>query len=219
MDQRDVDPPDSDEDSPGVRISSQGAQTISDSQIAGRDIQDDHSVYNDNRRRNIRIGIGGLVLLAAVGGGVAIYKTVTGPTDVMFEKGLAGAQHTAEQLKQAEIDQDAAHWCLLASPKDSATCHTLMTMSMASGSPLRSQLSNVQFGQATGSGSSASVPISLSGRQIGIVPMQWDGTRWALNPGAYALMLNNGGLAMSAVETANGCGAIFGVQTGCKKQP
>lgn len=205
------------DDVAGVHVEAGGDQHIKDSQIAGRIHNDSRRVHNDNRKRNLKIGLGGLAAALVIGGGAAVYQAVTGSTDAMYEKGLSGAQHTAEQLRQAEIDQDAAHWCLLASPKDSSLCHTMMTMSFASGSSLRSELSKVELGSASGAGNSASVPVSFDGRQMGIVPMEWNGTRWSLNPGVYALMLNNGGLAMSAVETAHGCGALLGAQMGCKK--
>ncbi|TCO57953.1 hypothetical protein [Actinocrispum wychmicini] len=198
----------------GVHLHAGGNQSISNSEIVGRD----KHTYNDNRKRNIRLGLGGLALLLVVGGGATVYFSLPkSPSDVVSEKGLSGAQHTVERLKQAEIDQDAASWCLLASPKDSASCHAVMTASFGQPSPLRAELADVGVGSPTGGGNSASVPITLKGKNIGVAPMQWDGKRWEINPAAYLLMMNNGGLAMSAVEAEHGCGALLGAQSGCKR--
>ncbi|MEU4253596.1 hypothetical protein AB0F15_40015 [Amycolatopsis sp. NPDC026612] len=67
---------------------------------------------------------------------------------------------------------------------------------------LRAKLTDVRLGTATGNADSASIPISVGGSQLGVVPM----------------MLNNGGTAMSALETQHGCGALGGFAIGCKKR-
>ena len=217
MDQYRTEQVEDDEPPAGVRLDAGGNQTVSNSQLAGRDITNDHSTtHNDNSRR-MRIGLGGLAVVLLLGGGVVAYNALSGPDGAMYEKGLAGAQHTAEQLRQAEIDRDSANWCLLASSNDSKTCHTMMGLAFASGNPLRAKLTDVRLGTATGNADTASIPISVDGSQLGVVPMRWDGKRWELNPAAYALMLNNGGMAMSALETQHGCGALGGFTIGCKK--
>jgi hypothetical protein len=194
-----------------------GAAEVSNSNVAGGDITTTHNTTNhtrvDNRRRNVRIGIGSLVLLVLLGGGYLAIHAAT--QDVVYQRGVAGATATADQLKQAEIDQDADRWCFLASSTSGSPCRSLMANSFTVPASKRSQISQVQLGAATGNDSTAQVPVLANGKTVGQLMMSWTGTRWQLNSAEYPLAINDGGILMAIVEDLNHCGSIAGIPTGC----
>lgn len=196
----------------GVHLQASGNQSVTGGVIAGRDVHQDNS-YHDNSRRKTRLGLGGLALLVVLGGGgyggYHVYRNSL--TGTVSQSGLSGATHTATRLRQAELDQNADDWCFLASANSSTTCRTLMANSFGAPSNCRGQVAQVSLGNATGNDNAAQVPIRFRGRQIGVVPMSWNGSRWQLNGIVYALAVNNGGLLMSAVESTTGGSALLGV--------
>lgn len=202
----------------GGNLSAHGRSTVAGGNIhQGDNIGRDKNIKNVKNFR-LRLGIGLIVLVLAGGGGYAVIRQVTAdPTDVVYEEGLDGAADTVAAIKQAEVDGDAADWCFLASAQAGDTCRSMMSATFGGNAELRAELPEVEFGAASGSGSSAQLDVSFRGTKMGIVPLQWDGERWALQAGVYYATINNGGLAMSAVVTYHGCGALGGMVTECKR--
>lgn len=191
---------------PGVEMNAGENLNVTNSTVAGGDI------YQDQRKRNIRIGIGGLAAIVLIGGGVGGYQIYrASSTGVVSQAGIQGAAHTAAKIKSAEISQNADQWCFLASSKDSSTCKSLMSNSFSLPSNCRNLVSQVSLGTVSGNDNTAQVPINFRDRQIGMIPLTWTGQRWQLNSVVYLLAINNGGLLMSAVESATGGSALLGV--------
>lgn len=198
----------------GGNLSAHGSNIAGGNQHFGDNVSGDKRVTNFR----FRLGIGLFALVLVGGGGYYVVKQATSePTDVVYEEGLSGATGTVAALKQAELDGNAADWCFLASARSGEPCKDMMSAAFGGNPDLRAELPDVEFGTATGSGSTAQADVSFRGKKMGIVPLQWDGERWALQTGVYYATINNGGLAMSAVATYHGCGAIAGTVTGCEQ--
>jgi hypothetical protein len=206
--------------SAGRDFSMQGANIVGGSQHIGDHVHGDKvgrdKVIKNNVR--VRLGLGALALVVLGGGGYFVtQQVVSSPTDVVHEKGLEGAANTVSAIKQAEIDSNAADWCVLASGQSGDTCRNVMSSAFGTLPELRGEIAEVGFGAVSGSGNSAQVEVSFRGKKMGIVPMRWDGKRWEVEHTFYLLAVNNGGLAMSAVLTFHECGVILGMSTECKK--
>jgi hypothetical protein len=162
------------------------------------------------------LGLGLVALVLLGGGGYVVGKQILAdPTDVVHEEGLDGATGTVAAIKQAEVDGNAADWCFLVSAQSGATCPSLMSAAFGGQPELRAEIADVEFGAASGAGNTAQVDVSFRGKETGIVPLSWNGERWELPTGVYLAAVNNGGLAMSAVLTYHGCGALLGTTMGC----
>jgi hypothetical protein len=196
---------------PGVSIGAGHDVDATGATIVGGD----HVV---NNKRNVRIGLGGLAILLAAGGGTAVvYGTSSSGTgDIVHTAGEAGAKGTLLAMRDAEIHGDATHWCFLASEKNSATCQALMANSFSTPQSVsdRTQLRDIDVRSTGVSGNGYTLAMVKDGHSYP-VPMAWTGSRWELSPGlVYTLAINNGGIFLSVIETRKGQGRIFGIPFG-----
>jgi hypothetical protein len=189
---------------------------IDGSTIAGRDAYS--TTVHDNRKRNVRIGLGlgSLAVLAVVGIGTGLHEASgSSGQSVVFESGAPGAAGTLRQLQQAEEQGDAATWCFLASSTSSSTCEGLLSNGFSTGASAqdRDQLSQISIGQPAGGGDTYTFTLGYRGHGYR-VQLEWTGQRWELNRLIYLGALNDGGVFTAVIETAEGKGAILGVPVG-----
>jgi hypothetical protein len=196
---------------PGVHIGAGGNVGINNTRIAGRDIHEQTTVNNDNRKRNVRIGVGfgGLAIVLLYFG---IHAATSSATDVVYKAGVAGATGTVQQMRQAEQKGNASTWCFLASSNDSSTCQALVGNGYTSSSSqqIRNQIPQISIGEPQGNGDTYTYDLIYAGHSYP-VQMVWTGKRWQLNPGQYYAALNDDGVFSAVVEVAHGDGALFGV--------
>ncbi len=190
----------------GVTIQAGGNVGMRNAAVAGRD-------YVDNRKRNVRIGVGfgslAIVLLY-----FGIHAALGSATDVVYQAGVQGATGTVQQLQKAEQNGDSSSWCFLASSHDSSTCEALISngYTTTQSQQLRDQISQITIGSPSGSGGTYTYNLIYQGRNYP-VQMTWTGQRWELNPMDYYGALNDGGMFLAVIETAQGKGAFLGVPT------
>ncbi|RSM70394.1 hypothetical protein DL991_37690 [Amycolatopsis sp. WAC 01375] len=201
-----------------------GDFSVKGSNFAGRDQHIGDTVGGDKVGRDkvtntkVRFGLGVLALALVGGGGYIVSQELgSSPTDVVYQEGLDGALNTVSAIRQAEIDLNAADWCVLASAKSGDTCRDVIASAFTRNPEMRAEINDVVIGGVAGSNNAAQVNVSHRGAKVGVLPMRWDGKRWEIDPGAYLLAVNNGGVVMTAVLNAHQCGAFLGTTTGCKK--
>lgn len=196
-----------------MSMRAEGNIGINNATIAGRDVTTTNTsttVSNDNRIRNIRIGLGGLVAVVLLYFG--IHAATGSATDVVYKAGVAGATGTVQQIQKAEQKGDAASWCFLASANDSSSCQALLGngFTTTNSQQLRSQISQISIDSPSGSGGTYTYNLIYQGRSYA-VQMVWNGKRWELNPLDYYGGLNDGGIFTAVIEVAQGKGAFIGI--------
>jgi hypothetical protein len=200
--------------SSSLNIKAGGNFNAENSVIAGHtaNVTHDNRVTNNNRKRTVRISIGGaiIVVLALIGYGV--HETIS-PSSIVETPGQAGATGTLQQIQQAEESGDASSWCFLASSHNSQTCRAALGAGwMSNGSVAnRGHVNEISISAPTGGGDTYVYSLDYRGHAYGGIEMQWNGQRWELLPGIYDVALVDGGVFAALLEAVQGQGSFFGI--------